>query len=49
MLLAKEALLAPIDMSKLLGRGPQSQEEEMRIELYEKINALGIGAQGWEE
>ncbi|WP_029005859.1 fumarate hydratase [Azorhizobium doebereinerae] len=46
MLLAKEALLAPIDMSDLLARGPSSKEEELRIELYEKINALGIGAQG---
>jgi fumarate hydratase class I len=46
MLLAKEALLEPIDMTELLARGPSSSEEEMRIELYEKINALGIGAQG---
>jgi fumarate hydratase, class I len=46
MLLAKEALLEPIDMTDLLARGPASPEEEMRIELYEKINALGIGAQG---
>jgi fumarate hydratase class I len=46
MLLAKEALLEPIDMSELLERGPASSEEEMRIELYDKINALGIGAQG---
>ncbi|MFL5516836.1 MAG: fumarate hydratase [Gemmatimonadales bacterium] len=46
MLLAKEALLEPIDMTELLARGPSSPEQEMRIELYEKINALGIGAQG---
>ncbi|WP_341990121.1 fumarate hydratase [Azorhizobium sp. AG788] len=46
MLLAKESLLAPIDMSDLQARGPASQEEEMRLELYDKINALGIGAQG---
>ena len=35
-----------IDMFDLLKRGPASQTEEMRIELYEKVNALGIGAQG---
>ena len=46
MLLAKEALLEPIDMSDLQARGPATPEEEMRLELYEKINALGIGAQG---
>ena len=46
MLLAKEALLEEIDMTHLLARGPQSPLEEMRIRLYEKINALGIGAQG---
>jgi fumarate hydratase class I len=46
MLLAKEALLEPINMSNLQTRGPSTPEEEMRLELYEKINALGIGAQG---
>lgn len=46
MLLAKEALLEEIDMTDLLARGPSSKEEELRVELYEKINALGIGAQG---
>lgn len=46
MLLAKESLLEPIDMTELQARGPSTPEEEMRIELYEKINALGIGAQG---
>lgn len=45
-LLAKEALMDPIDMHELLQRGPASALEELRIELYEKINALGIGAQG---
>ena len=35
-----------IDMHDLLERGPQNKLEEMRIELYEKVNALGIGAQG---
>lgn len=46
MLLAKEALFEPIDMLDLLRRGPASKLEEMRISLYERINALGVGAQG---
>ncbi|GLK80522.1 fumarate hydratase [Methylopila turkensis] len=46
MLLAKEALFEPIDMLDLIRRGPSSKLEELRIELYERINALGIGAQG---
>jgi fumarate hydratase class I len=46
MLLAKEVLMEPIDMHELLERGPQSKLEELRIELYTKVNALGIGAQG---
>ena len=46
MLLAKESLMDPIDMHELLERGPRDPLEELRIELYEKVNALGIGAQG---
>jgi fumarate hydratase class I len=46
MLMAKEALFEPIDMDELLARGPRDAEEEIRIELYRKINALGVGAQG---
>jgi fumarate hydratase class I len=46
MLLAKEALMEPIDMHALLARGPADKTEELRIELYDKVNALGIGAQG---
>lgn len=46
MLLAKEALFEPIDMLDLLRRGPASKLEEMRISLYDRINALGVGAQG---
>ncbi|MFY9512260.1 MAG: fumarate hydratase [Rubrivivax sp.] len=45
-LLAKEALMDDIDMYELLQRGPGNKLEELRIELYEKVNALGIGAQG---
>ncbi|MCC6210525.1 MAG: fumarate hydratase [Burkholderiales bacterium] len=46
MLMAKEALMAPIDMAELKARGPKNRVEEMRIELYDRVNALGIGAQG---
>jgi fumarate hydratase class I len=46
MLLAKEVLMEPIDMFDLLARGPSNKLEALRIELYEKVNALGIGAQG---
>lgn len=46
MLLAKESLMEDINMYELLQRGPQNKLEELRIELYEKVNALGIGAQG---
>jgi fumarate hydratase class I len=46
MVLAKEALMAPIDMHELKARGAKSRLEEMRLELYDKVNALGIGAQG---
>ena len=46
MLMAKESLMEPIDMHELLARGPASKLDELRIELYEKVNALGIGAQG---
>ncbi|HJW50819.1 MAG TPA: fumarate hydratase [Burkholderiaceae bacterium] len=46
MTMAKEALMDDIDMSDLLKRGPKSDVEKMRVELYDKVNALGIGAQG---
>ena len=46
MLMAKESLMEPLDMHELLARGPKTKVEELRIELYGKINALGIGAQG---
>jgi fumarate hydratase class I len=46
MMMAKEVLMEPIDMHELLARGPKSRTEEMRIELFTKVNALGIGAQG---
>src|SRR4051812_42299545 len=46
MLMAKESLMEPIDMAELKARGANSKVEELRIELYDKVNALGIGAQG---
>jgi len=46
MLMAKEALMEPIDMAELKARGPRSKVEELRVELYDKVNQLGIGAQG---
>jgi fumarate hydratase class I len=46
MLLAKEALMEPIDITELQARGASSRAEELRLELYDKVNALGIGAQG---
>ena len=45
-LLAKEALMDPIDIQALKARGAKNRIEELRLELYEKVNALGIGAQG---
>ena len=44
--LAKEALMDPIDMGQLKQRGPRNDIEALRIEIFDKVNALGIGAQG---
>ncbi|MGH1543012.1 MAG: fumarate hydratase [Arenicella sp.] len=44
--LAKEVLMEPIDIQELIQRGPNSRLEELRLELFEKVNQLGIGAQG---
>ncbi|MBS6362015.1 fumarate hydratase [Burkholderia sp.] len=46
MVMAKESLMDPIDIQDIIARGPQDWIEELRVELYEKVNALGIGAQG---
>jgi fumarate hydratase class I len=46
MVMAKESLMDAIDMAELKARGPRDKYEELRIELYDKVNALGIGAQG---
>jgi fumarate hydratase, class I len=46
MVLAKESLMEPIDMHALRKRGPANRLEELRLEIFDKVNALGIGAQG---
>jgi fumarate hydratase, class I len=46
MLLAKQSLMDPIDIGELIARGPKSKLEELRLEIYQRVNALGIGAQG---
>ena len=46
MLLAKKAMMAPIDIQDLIKKGPSNTIESLRLELYDKVNALGIGAQG---
>ncbi|HVC01226.1 MAG TPA: fumarate hydratase [Steroidobacteraceae bacterium] len=46
LLLAKRALMEPIDIADLAARGPRSKLEELRLEIHRRVNALGIGAQG---
>ncbi len=46
MLLAKQSLMDPIDIQELIARGPKTTTEKLRVELYDKVNRLGIGAQG---
>lgn len=46
MLMAKQACMESIDIHTLIAKGPENTLEELRLELYEKVNALGIGAQG---
>ncbi|AKM11222.1 fumarate hydratase [Croceicoccus naphthovorans] len=46
MKLAKESLMDPIDMGQLKARGPQNDIEKLRIEIFDKVNAMGVGAQG---
>ncbi len=46
MLLAKQSLMGSIDMAELKARGASTPLEELRIEIFDKVNALGIGAQG---
>jgi len=44
--IAKEALLDPIDIQELQARGPSNRAEELRLEIFDKVNKSGIGAQG---
>jgi fumarate hydratase class I len=44
--LAKESLMDPVNIQDLMDRGPQNAEEELRLEIFERVNKLGIGAQG---
>lgn len=46
MLMAKRSLMDPIDIHELQERGPSNRLEELRLEIFDKVNALGIGAQG---
>jgi fumarate hydratase class I len=46
MLMAKWAMMEPMNIHELKARGASNRAEELRLELYEKVNALGIGAQG---
>ena len=46
MKLAKQSLMDPIDMGQLKARGAQTDIEQMRIDIFDAVNALGIGAQG---
>ncbi len=45
-LLAKESLMESIDIHELRVRGAKNRIEALRLELMDKVNALGIGAQG---
>ena len=46
MLLAKESLMEPVNIQELIERGAQSASERLRLEIYNRVNDLGIGAQG---
>ncbi|WP_100641547.1 fumarate hydratase [Alteromonas facilis] len=44
--LAKESLMDPVDIQELIDRGPETTEEKLRVDIFNKVNQLGIGAQG---
>ncbi len=46
MLMAKESLMDPVDIHQLIDRGPSNRAEALRLEIFERVNGLGIGAQG---
>ena len=44
--LAKESLMEHIDIQELIDKGPENAEEELRLDIFNRVNKLGIGAQG---
>ena len=44
--LAKESLMDPVDIQELMERGPETTDEKLRLEIFKRVNDLGIGAQG---
>jgi len=46
MVLAKESLMSPIDMDELISKGPDNNIDALRLEIYQRVNQTGIGAQG---
>ena len=44
--LAKESLMDPVDIQELIERGPETTDEKLRLEIFDRVNRLGIGAQG---
>ncbi|PCE69323.1 fumarate hydratase [Salinivibrio sp. YCSC6] len=44
--LAKESLMEHIDIQELIDRGPSNAEEALRLDIFNRVNKLGIGAQG---
>ncbi len=44
--LGKESLMGHVDIQELIDRGPQNAEEELRLDIFNRVNKLGIGAQG---
>ena len=46
LLMAKESLMAPIDMDQIIARGPADDVERLRLTIYQRVNETGIGAQG---
>jgi len=46
MVLAKESLMSPIDIDELISKGPDNDIDALRLEIYQRVNQTGIGAQG---
>jgi fumarate hydratase class I len=45
-LMAKEALMEPVDIHELQAKGAETAEEKLRLDIFDRVNKLGIGAQG---